>query len=73
MKSFVMFHTMLVSASTPIDVGYFICPFKGEKEGKRNICKGLVFGKVPFCLRNYCIQYTKVQKDFSEFLFVDVA
>lgn len=43
MKSFVMFHTMLVSASTPIDVGYFICPFKGEKEGKRNICKGLVF------------------------------
>lgn len=51
MKSFVIFHALLVSASILIGLGDFIPPLKRKIGGKRNICEGLVFRKVPHCLR----------------------
>lgn len=71
-KSFVMFHTLLVSASTPVDLGYFIPPFKREKVGKRNICKGWFLGK-SLSASETNVSSTRVQNDYSKLLYVDVA
>lgn len=72
MKSFVIFHTLLVSASISIDLAYFIPPFKGKKVGKRNISRDLFLGK-SLSASKINVSSVKVQNDCSKLLSVDVA
>lgn len=71
-NSAVIFHTLLVSASIPIALGYFISPFKRKTGDKRNIHEGLVLGK-PLTASEVSVSSAKVQNDCSKLLSVTIA
>lgn len=52
MNSVVIFHTLLVSTSIPIGLGYFISPFKRKTGEKKEYTRGVGFRKAPHCLRS---------------------